>query len=87
MAKSKRIIMKELEYNKNIIKDLGLTEMQVLNIVSRWYTNGMMPDIIQNENGFELDEIVDNRFWDLFDEEKLIRDILWDINNPYKPLK
>jgi len=79
--------MKELEYNKNIIKDLGLTEMQVLNIVSRWYTNGMMPDIIQNENGFELDEIVDNRFWDLFDEEKLIRDILWDINNPYKPLK
>ena len=39
--------MKELEYNKNIIKDLGLTEMQVLNIVSRWYTNGMMPDIIQ----------------------------------------
>jgi len=87
MAKSKRIIMKELEYNKNIIKDLGLTEMQVLNIVSRWYTNGMMPDIIQNENGFELDEIVDNRFWDLFDEEKLIRDIIWDINNPYKPLK
>ena len=79
--------MKELEYNKNIIKDLGLTEMQVLNIVSRWYTNGMMPDIIQNENGFELDEIVDNRFWDLFDEEKLIRDIIWDINNPYKPLK
>ena len=73
--------MKELEYNKNIIKDLGLTEMQVLNIVSRWYTNGMMPDIIQNENGFELDEIVDNRFWDLFDEEKLIKDILWDINN------
>ena len=79
--------MKELEYNKNIIKDLGLTEMQVLNIVSRWYTNGMMPDIIQNENGFELDEIVDNRFWDLFDEEKLIRDVIWDINNPYKPLK
>ena len=79
--------MKELEYNENIIKDLGLTEMQVLNIVSRWYTNGMMPDIIQNENGFELDEIVDNRFWDLFEEEKLIKDILWDINNPYKPLK
>ena len=79
--------MKELEYNKNIIKDLGLTEMQVLNIVSRWYTNGMMPDIIQNENGFELDEIVDNRFWDLFDEEKLIKDTIWDINNPYKPLK
>tara|TARA_B110000211_G_scaffold26379_1_gene26912 strand:+ start:653 stop:916 length:264 start_codon:yes stop_codon:yes gene_type:complete len=87
MAKSKRIIMKELEYNKNIIKDLGLTEMQVLNIVSRWYTNGMMPDIIQNGNGCELDEIADDLFFDKFDEEKLIRDIIWDINNPYKPLK
>ena len=67
--------MKELEYNKNIIEDLGLTEMQVLNIISRWYVNGMMPDIIQNENGFELDELVDNIFWDLFDNEKMIKNI------------
>ena len=73
--------MKELDYNKNIIKDLGLTEMQVLNIVSRWYTNGMMPDIIQNEDGWELDELVDNRFWQLFEEEKLIKDSLWIIRN------
>ena len=79
--------MKELEYNENIIKDLGLTEMQVLNIVSVWYTNGMIPDIIQNGNGCELDEIADDLFFDKFDEEKLIRDIIWDINNPYKPLK
>ncbi len=67
--------MKELEYNKNIIEDLGLTEMQVLNIISRWYVNGMMPDIIQNENGLELDELVDNIFWDLFDNEKMIKNI------------
>ena len=67
--------MKELEYNKNIIEDLGLTEMQVLNIISRWYVNGMMPDIIQNEDGFELDELVDNIFWDLFEDEKLIKNI------------
>ena len=67
--------MKELEYNTNIIEDLCLTEMQVLNIISRWYVNGMMPDIIQNEDGCELDELVDNIFWDLFEEEKLIRSI------------
>ena len=67
--------MKELEYNENIIEDLGLTEMQVLNIISRWYVNGMMPDIIQNEDGFELDELVDNIFWDLFEDEKMIKNI------------
>jgi hypothetical protein len=77
--------MKELEYNVNIIEDLGLTEMQVLNIVSRWYTNGMMPDIIQNGNGCELDEIADDLFFDKFAEEKLIKDTIWIINNPYKP--
>ena len=67
--------MKELEYNDNIIKDLGLSEMQILNIISIWYVNGMMPDIIQNEDGFELDELVDGIFWNLFEEEKLIRNI------------
>ena len=67
--------MKELEYNDNIIEDLGLTEMQVLNIISQWYVNGMMPDIIQNEDGLELDELVDNKFFDLFEDEELIRSI------------
>jgi len=73
--------MKEFEYNDKIIEDLGLTEMQVLNIISIWYVNGMMPDIIQNEDGWELDELVDNRFWQLFEEEKLIKDSLWIIKN------
>ena len=67
--------MKELEYNENIIEDLGLTEMQILNIISRWYVNGMMPDIIQNEDGWELDELVDTIFWDLFEDEKMIKNI------------
>ena len=67
--------MKELEYNENIIEDLGLTEMQILNIISVWYVNGMMPDIIQNEDGLELDELVDNIFWDLFEDEKMIKNI------------
>ena len=71
--------MKELEYNKNIIEDLGLTEMQVLNIISRWYVNGMMPDIIQNEDGWELGELVDTIFFEKFDEEKLIKDTIFSI--------
>ena len=71
--------MKDLEYNSNIIKDLGLTEMQVLNIISRWYVNGMMPDIIQNEDGYELDELVDDLFFNKFDEEKLIKDTIFYI--------
>ena len=71
--------MNELEYNENIIEDLGLTEMQVLNIISRWYVNGMMPDIIQNEDAYELDELVDDLFFNKFDEEKLIKDTIFDI--------
>ena len=34
MARSKKTIMKDIEFNENIIQDLGLTEMQVLNIIS-----------------------------------------------------
>jgi len=67
--------MKELEYNENIIEDLGLSEMQILNIISRWYVNGMMPDIIQNEDGCELDELVDDLFYTKLEEEELIKNI------------
>jgi hypothetical protein len=35
----------------------------------------MMPDVLQNEDGWELDELVDNLFWEKFEEEKLIRSI------------
>ena len=67
--------MKELDYNENIIEDLGLTELEVLNIVSRWYTNGMMPDYIGDESGTQLDEIADDLFFEKLEEEKLIRNI------------
>ena len=67
--------MKDIEYNENIIEDLGLTEMQILNIISVWYVNGMMPDIIQNEDGYELDELVDMLFNNKLEEEELIRSI------------
>ena len=67
--------MKNIDFNENIIEDLGLTELQVLNIVSLWYTNGMMPDIIMDEDGSELDEIADNLFFQKYEEEELIRNI------------
>ena len=67
--------MKEIEYNENIIEDLGLTEMQILNIISIWYNNGMMPDYIGDEGGTQLDEIVDDLFYEKYEEEELIRSI------------
>ena len=64
-----------IDYNENIIEDLGLTELQVLNIVSVWYTNGMIPDILQNSNGCELDEIADYLFFDKQEELKILKSI------------
>ena len=75
-CKSKNIrVVDRDDYNRYIIEDLGLTELQVLNIVSVWYTNGMIPDILQNSNGCELDEIADDLFFEKLEEEKLIRSI------------
>lgn len=67
--------MKELDYNENIIEDLNLTELQILNIISKWYTNGMMPDIISDEYHRELDEIVEDLFFEKLEEENLMRSI------------
>ena len=64
-----------IDYNENIIEDLGLTELQVLNIVSVWYTNGMIPDILQNSNGCELDEIADDLFFEKLEELKILKSI------------
>lgn len=41
-----------------IIEHYGLTKYEVLNIVREWYTNGMYEDILQNEDGKELCEIL-----------------------------
>ena len=47
------------EVNTNLIKDLNLTEQQVHKIVLEWYTNGMCPDIWQNEDGSDLEEYLE----------------------------
>ena len=43
---------------ENIIARLNLTEQEVLSIVSEWYQSGAYQDILQDEEGTELCEII-----------------------------
>jgi hypothetical protein len=54
---------------ENIIERLNLTEQEVLSIVSDWYQNGDYQDILQDEDGSELCEIV-QRIYDNLKEEQ-----------------
>lgn len=47
------------EIKDNTIDFLKLTEKQVLKIVLEWYTNGMYADILQDEDGRDLEEIIE----------------------------
>ena len=47
----------------SVIKNLKLSEEDVLTIVLEWYTNGMYPDILQNEEGEDLEEILEHRIY------------------------
>lgn len=47
---------------ESIIKNLNLTYDEVLTIVKEWYTNGMCPDIFQNEEGEDLEEYIERQF-------------------------
>lgn len=48
-----------MEEDYSIIRKLDLTEEQVHQIVLEWYTNGMCPDIWQNEDGDDLEEYLE----------------------------
>jgi len=43
----------------SIIKQKKLSHSDVLNIVKEWYIDGMYADILQDEEGFDLEEICD----------------------------
>lgn len=45
-----------MEEGYSVIRKLNLSEEQVHQIVLEWYTNGMCPDIWQNEDGDDLEE-------------------------------
>lgn len=42
---------------ESVIEEKKLTELEVWNIVQEWYTNGMYGDILQDEDGNDLEEI------------------------------
>ena len=54
-----QILMDDEQVYFSIIEHYGLTDNEVRLIVKEWYTNGMMPDILQNANGQDLEELVD----------------------------
>jgi hypothetical protein len=54
---------------ENIIERLNLTEQEVLSIVSDWYQNGDYQDILQDEDGSELCEIVQGIYDNLKEEQ------------------
>jgi hypothetical protein len=57
-----QILMDDEQVDFSIIEHYGLTHNEVRLIVKEWYTNGMIPDILQNENGQDLEELVDLDF-------------------------
>ena len=54
---------------ENLIEKLNLTEQEVLSIVSDWYQNGDYQDILQDEDGSELCEIVQGIYDNLKEEQ------------------
>ena len=42
---------------ESVIEEKKLTELEVWNIVQEWYTNGLYGDILQDEEGNDLEEI------------------------------
>lgn len=48
---------KHINIPDNLITKKGLTEKEVLEVVRLWYVNGMYADILQNEDGEDLEEI------------------------------
>jgi hypothetical protein len=48
---------------ESIIEKLKLSEKDVLTIVMEWYTNGMCPEILQTEDGEDLEEVLENMIY------------------------
>lgn len=55
------IMTNKIMENLSIIENLKLTHGEVLTVVKEWYTNGMCPDIFQNEEGEDLEEYIENQ--------------------------
>ena len=55
---------------ENLIKKYKLTTKEVLSIVHEWYVDGAYKDILQDEDGLDLEEILEGIYDDTEDEEK-----------------
>jgi hypothetical protein len=43
-----------------------ISNIEKIQIINEWYTNGMYPDIIQNEEGIEVDEYCDQLIFETY---------------------
>jgi hypothetical protein len=59
----------EADNNFNVIDHLGLNHYEVLQVVAEWYTNGMFGSILQDENGNDLEEIIETEIQYLYGSE------------------
>ena len=57
---------------KTTIEENNLSELDVWNVVREWYTNGMYGDILQNEEGDDLEEICE--FFIMLNDETIYKD-------------
>tara|TARA_R110002020_G_scaffold180509_2_gene374963 strand:+ start:818 stop:1162 length:345 start_codon:yes stop_codon:yes gene_type:complete len=49
----------DIDKMENVIQELNLTPKLVLRLVKDWYTKGMYADILQDESGRDLEEIIE----------------------------
>jgi len=60
---------------RKITQQKNLSETDVWKVVKEWYTRGMYAPILQDHNGFDLEEICDDAIEMLNDDrEKTIKD-------------
>ena len=69
--RNEKILSKQYKLqNESLIELLSVSEIE--NVVNSWYLNGM-PIIFQNKNGVEIDEIIENDLYDMY-ERNLIKE-------------
>lgn len=71
---------------ESIIKNLKLSDEQVLKIVMEWYVMGMCPDIFQNEDGQDLEEYLEE-IANLKKNEEIINEAITIFCNKHSKLK
>lgn len=60
-------------------RKITLTELELLEVVNYWYTSGIYPDILQDENGRDLEEVLGDFRNDLsgFDSNSTIEELFF----------